>query len=195
MARKRGTPGDIDALRMALRPRMLITAGGGSPTTVAPHTHHAVEIISEPELVTALIAGENVQAVEEELGYEKLARSGEQEWLGPSALDMNHFDIANVRDQEIESDLTMSGPIGEAIINGPRVVHMAGDHADDEAKVDGLERVVFNSEVTASSIEQPSRVEWNVGVEAGGDYTEQEGSCSWDSLEGTLVVYVLSGGA
>lgn len=210
-ARKRGTPGDIDQLRNALRPRMLLpSSGGGStvPTTIPPHTHHASEIIAEPEPVTALLSGDDVQEDLEELGVEKLARSGEQAWVGPAALDMNHFDVTNVRDQEIESDLTMSGPVGEAIIDGPRVVHMAGDHTDDEAKIDGLERVVFNDEVTASSIEEPSRIDFNVevtapvnvvGAEVAGDYAlpggvllvDPEPDCgtvSWDTLEDILIV-------
>lgn len=193
MPRKRGD--DFEATFAATRRRLqsLGTVVIPAPTTIPPHTHHAIEIISEPEPVTALLDGINVQEVEEELGYEKLARSGEQAWLGPAALDMNHFDVTNVRDAEVESDLTMSGPAGQAIINGPRVIHMAGDHADDEAKVDGLERVVFNNEPTASSIEQPSRVDLNIGVQAGVDYTAAEGRTSWDTLEDVLVVYVASG--
>ena len=193
MPRKRGD--DFESTFIATRRRLqsLGTVIVPAPTTIPPHTHHAIEIISEPEPVTALLDGVNVQEVEEELGYEKLARSGEQPWLGPDPLDMNHFDVTNVADAEIESDLTMSGPVGEAIVNGPRVIHMAGDHADDEAKVDGLERVVFNNEPTASSIEQPSRVDLNIGVEAGVSYTAAEGRVSWDTLEDVLVAYVASG--
>ena len=193
MPRKRGD--DFESSFIATRRRLqsLGTVIVPAPTTIPPHTHHAIEIISEPEPVTALLDGVNVQEVEEELGYEKLARSGEQPWLGPDPLDMNHFDVTNVADAEIESDLTMSGPVGEAIVNGPRVIHMAGDHVDDEAKVDGLERVVFNNEPTASSIEQPSRVDLNIGVEAGVSYTAAEGRVSWDTLEDVLVAYVASG--
>ena len=193
MPRKRGD--DFESTFIATRRRLkgLGTVIVPAPTTIPPHTHHAIEIISEPEPVTALLDGVNVQEVEEELGYEKLARSGEQPWLGPDPLDMNHFDVTNVADAEIESDLTMSGPVGEAIVNGPRVIHMAGDHVDDEAKVDGLERVVFNNEPTASSIEQPSRVDLNIGVEAGVSYTAAEGRVSWDTLEDVLVAYVASG--
>lgn len=193
MPRKRGD--DFESTFIATRRRLqsLGTVLIPAPTTIPPHRHHAIEIISEPEPVTALLDGVNVQEVEEELGYEKLARSGEQPWLGPDPLDMNHFDLTNVRDAEIESDLTMSGPVGQAIINGPRVVHMQGDHADDEAKVDGLERVVFNAEPTASSIENPSRLDMNVNVAAGTSYTAAEGRTSWDSLEDTMVVWVASG--
>jgi len=167
------------------------TSSVAPPTTIPPHRHHATEIVAEPEAVTALLSGDDVQEDLEELGVEKLARSGEQPMLG--SLDMNHFDIANIRDAEVESDLTMSGPVGEAVVNGPRVVHMAGDHADDEAKIDGVERLVFNAEPTASSIEGPSRLDMNVAVEAGVSYAAAEGRTSWDSLEDVLVAYVASG--
>lgn len=194
MAKRGGTRGDIDTLRNALRPRMLMQGGGApvaAPTTIAPHTHSADQITAEPETVTALLGGDDVQEDLEELGVEKLARSGEQPMLG--SLDMNHFDVANVRDAEVESDLTMSGPVGEAVINGPRVVHLVGDHVDDEAKIDGLERVVFNAEPTASSIEAPSRLDMNVAVVAGVDYSPAEGRVSWDAVEGTLCAFVVSG--
>lgn len=223
-------PGDVDAYRNALRPRMLLSSGGTAapslPTTIPPHTHHAREIVSDPEATTALLSADDVQEALEELGQEKLARSGEQTMLG--GLDMNHFSIDNVDDIEVENDINMTGgaaaarlvdvrtvqfkadaagegdiqnvrdvsfvgAVGEGVIDDPRVIHMAGDHADDEAKVDGLERVVFNDEPTASTIERPSRIDWNTGVEAGVDYTPAEGRHSWDSLEDTLVVYVASG--
>ena len=156
--------------------------------THPPHTHTAAEISMVP---AGLLAADDVQEGLEEHDSEKLARSGVQPMLG--SLDMNHFDVANIRDVEVESDLTMSGPVGEAIVTGPRVIHMAGDHVDDEAKIDGLERVVFNAEPTASSIEGPSRIEMNVAVEAGVDYTAAVGKVSWDALEDALVAYVASG--
>jgi len=97
-------------------------------------------------------------------------------------------DITGVR------DISMSGSaVGEGIVNGPRVISMQGDKADDEAKIENLERVVFNNEPTASSIEGPSRIDMRVGVEAGVSYTAAEGIVSWDTLEDTLVLYVLSG--
>jgi hypothetical protein len=113
-------------------------------------------------------------------------------------------DIDGVRDITFDSDegegnidgvrdISFAGVIGEGVIDAPRVIHMSGDHADDEAKVDGLERVVFNDEPTASSIELPSRIEMNPGVEAGVDYTAGVGKVSWDTLEDTLVVCVASG--
>jgi hypothetical protein len=232
MSTKRGTPGDIDAIRQALRPRMLLSSGGtggGQPTTIPPHTHHASEILAEPEETTALLSGDDVQEDLQELGTEKLARSGEQPMLG--ALDMNHFSVSNVDDLDVEGTATvaeniqMTGGVGAAILNlvrnivmtgiglieqvrkidftgsvagqgvidQPRVIHMAGDHADDEAKVDGLERVVFNNEPTASSVEMASRVDLNTGVTAGSSYTAAVGRTSWDTLEDTLVLYVESG--
>jgi hypothetical protein len=171
--------------------------GGGTPTTIPPHTHHASEIIAEPEEATALLSGDDVQEDLEELGAEKLARSGEQPMLG--ALDMNHFSIDNADDADIEGtatvgeDVVLTEGVGGAIVTGPRAIHMAGDHADDEAKVDGLERVVFNDEPTASSIEGPSRLDMNIAVRAGVDYTPAAGRVSWDALEDTLVAWVASG--
>jgi hypothetical protein len=200
MMKTGGTRGDIDSIRMALRPRM--STGGGvivqpPPTTVPPHTHSADQITAEPETVTALLAGTNVQADLEELGAEKLARSGEQTMLG--ALDMNHNSISNIHDADVEGtatvaeDLTFMGAAGLARITSPRVITMAGDHADDEGKVANLNRLVFNAEPTAASIENPSRVALNAAVTAGVDYTPAVGVLSWDAVEGTLVVYVESG--
>ena len=217
MPRKRGD--DFESTFIATRRRLqsLGTVIVPAPTTIPPHTHHAIEIISEPEPVTALLDGVNVQEVEEELGYEKLARSGEQPWLGPDPLDMNHFSIDNADDLEVEGTATVRedvvltgiaglakvtgarevtfvpGAVAEATVNNVRVAHFVGDHVEDEAKIDGLERVVFNAEPTASSIEQPSRMDLNIGVEAGVDYTAAEGRVSWDTLEDVLVAYVASG--
>jgi hypothetical protein len=191
MPRKRGD--DFESSFIATRRRLqsLGTVIVPAPTTIPPHTHHAIEIISEPEPVTALLDGVNVQEVEEELGYEKLARSGEQEWLGPDPLDMNHFDVTNVRDAEIESDLTMSGPVGEAIINGPRVIHMTGDDGDNEARIDRLDRVVFNATVTQGIVQDPSVVLFNPAVTADSHPPQQEGATSWDTEEKMLVGRVL----
>jgi hypothetical protein len=167
------------------------------PTTVPPHTHSADQITAEPETTTALLAGTNVQADLEELGAEKLARSGEQPMLG--GLDMNHNSVSNVHDADVEGtatvaeNITLTGAVGQARISSPRVIEMAGDHADDEGKIANLNRLVFNAEPTASSIENPSRVALNAAVTAGVDYTPAVGVLSWDAVEGTLVVYVESG--
>lgn len=219
MARKRGTPGDIDQLRQALRPRMLLQSGGGggstAPTTIPPHTHHASEIIAEPEETSALLSGDDVQEDLEELGIEKLARSGEQPMLG--ALDMNHHSIANADDLEAEGtatireDVVLTGAAGlakvtgareltfvadatgEAEVHNARQIHLVGDDDDGEARLDGVERIVFNDEPTKSVLEQPSRLEMNTGVAAGSSYTAAEGIVSWDSLEDTLIANVASG--
>lgn len=217
MPRKRPTNvGDIDAIYNALRPRLDKLRGGAvvaaPPTGVGPHTHTAAQITYDP---AGFIASEDCQLSQEELDAEKLARSGEQEMLGD--LPMAHHSINDIHDADIEGtaivgeDIVMTGPpgsanvtgvrdvdmsgavVGEGVINGPRVVHMAGDHVEDEAKIDGLERIVFNDEPTASQIEKPSRLEMNTAVEAGASYTAGVGKVSWDTLEDTLVVYVASG--
>lgn len=110
-------------------------------------------------------------------------------------LNMGEHDVDAAVNGHFSGDLTMDGAVGVARVSSPRVISMAGDHADDEAKVENLERVVFNDEPTASSIEKPSRIEYNVGVTAGADYSAAEGKSSWDDLEDTLVVYVASGAA
>jgi len=208
---------DVDGYYNAIRPRLENLGGaGGLSTTVPPHTHHASTIVVDPEPVDALISGDDSQEVHQELGMEKLARSGEQLWLGPDPLNMAHFSILDCNDADIEGtatvgvdiamtganglanitgvrDISFVGDVGEGVIDQPRVIHMMGDHTDDEAKVDGLERVVFNNEPTASSIESPSRLDMNIGVEAGVSYTAAEGRVSWDTLEDVLVAYVASG--
>jgi len=94
---RKGVRGDIDAIRKAIRPRLGklgIAAVSTPPTTIPPHTHHASEIVVEPEPVTALISADDAQEALEELGQEKLARSGEQPMLG--ALDMNDHEVDNI---------------------------------------------------------------------------------------------------
>lgn len=199
--RKRPTNvGDIDAIYSALRPRLDKLRSGAviskTITTAVPHTHPAVDISYEP---VGLISGENCQITQEELSDEKLARSGEQEMLGD--LPMAHHSINDIHDADIEGtatvgeDVVFTEGVGGAIINNPRVIHMVGDHVDDEAKVDGLERMVFNDEPTASTIEVLSRTEWNKAVTPGTDYTLVEGQTSWSDLEDNLVVIVKSGAA
>lgn len=164
-----------------------------------------------------LLAATDVQVALQEHDDEKLARSGVQDMLGN--LDMGGNEIQDTKDLTFTGgvgdariddvrkiDMTGIGQIvdvklldmtgsavGEGIIDDPRVIHMDGDHVDDEAKIDGLERVVFNNEPTASSIEEVSRVEYNTGVTAASSYTPAEGISSWDTLEDTLVVHVASG--
>lgn len=132
-----------------------------------------------------------------ELGNAYLVIDGSRAMTGN--LDHGHHSIVDADDADIEGtatvgeNVTMTGAVGVARVTNPRVISMAGDHEDDEAKVENLERVVFNDEPTASSIEKPSRVEWNTAVQAGTDYTAAEGRSSWDTLEDVLTVYVASG--
>lgn len=193
----KGTRGDIDAIRTALRPRM--GSGGGAPvpvppTTVPPHTHSADQITTEPEGHNAAV---NVQATLTELDDEKLARDGSQTMLG--SLDMGHNSITNIHDADVEGtatvaeDVTFTGAVGLARLTSPRVIAMAGDHADDEGKLTNVNRIVFSAEPTASSVEVLSRIDFNAAVEAGVDYSPTAGRASWDSLERTLCVLVESG--
>jgi len=221
---------DIDGYYNAIRPRLRLSAiGTGGSTVIPPHTHSADQITFEPEPTQALIAGDDCQEVGEELGSEKLARSGEQPWVGPLPLDMAHFSIDNINDADIEGtatvgvDIAMTGPngdanitgvrdvsfvgdVGEGVIDQPRVIHMTGDDGDEEARIDGLDRVVFNAEVTQGVIQDPSRIDFNAAVAVphqsegaypggAGDYAAREGTVSWDAGEDTLVAQVIVGNA
>jgi len=188
--------GDIDADYHAIRARLssLGTVSLSNPSTIPPHVHSAEEVTFEPTegvIADSYLAGDDVQEVLEEIDSEKLARSGVQPMLGD--LNMNENNIDNTVHIDIGGNTTMDGGVGSAIISAPRVISMAGDKANDEAKIENLERVVFNNEPTASQIENPSRLDMNVGVEAGVSYTPTVGRVSWDSLEDTLVMYVQSG--
>lgn len=166
---------------------------------------------------SGLLSAATVQAAIDEHDSEKLARSGVQDMLGN--LDMGGNEIQDAKDLTFTGgvgeariddvrkiDMTGIGVItdaklldmsvaavSEGIINAPRVIHMAGDDTDSEARIDGLERTVFNDEPTKSVIDNPSRLEWNTGVEAGVSYTAAEGQTSWDNVEDTMVVWVASG--
>jgi hypothetical protein len=175
---------DIDAIYYALRPRLLglTTVAVAAPRPPAPHTHSADEITFEPALN---IAGDDVQEGMEELDTENLARDGTQAMLGH--LNMNGYQIYNIL------NLLVTGGLGSAIVSAVRVLTMAGDDNDNEARIQALERVIFNSEPTKSVIENPSRLEWNTNVTPGGHYTIETGRMSWSTLERTMVVAVASG--
>lgn len=217
-----------------------VPPGGGGGVTDHPDLTGRSDSDQHPataitNTAAGLIAATTVQAALNELDGDKLARSGEQTWVGPSKLDMNHFGVDNVDDADIEGTATVGEDViftegaggakvtdlraldfkstatgealitgvrganfnqavqGEGVIDQPRAVHMAGDDDNNEARIDGLERVKFNDEPTKSVIENPSRLEWNPNVEAGVDYTPVEGRASWDNLEDTMVVWVASG--
>jgi hypothetical protein len=80
-----------------------------SPTASGPHTgsyHTASEIILVP---TTTIASTDVQAGFTEVGNEKLARDGSQTMLGN--LDMDHHDVGNVNDIEVEGNANVAGNV------------------------------------------------------------------------------------
>lgn len=212
--------GDIDATRSAIRPRLGalgISTPGGSTPPLLPHKHAASEISFQPNDPPGYLSADDVQEMGEELDSEKLARSGVQPMLG--ALDMNHFDINNILNAEVEVDasvgqdltvgrdatvgrnIEMTGPTGEAIINGPRRVHMVGDFGDGDSLIDHLEQLLFVGTPAGGFINQPSQVDWNILFQEDSDRPAREGSMHWGgstdspvtSGKGTLVVHPASG--
>lgn len=204
---------DFESTLIAARRRLqtLGTAQIPAPVTITAHRHHASEIDVTPNDTTGgLMAADDVQEALEEHDVEKLARSGVQPMLGN--LDMGDFAIFDVLNLtfmggvgaaivNLVRRITMTGiglieqvrkidftgsATGEGIIDQPRVIHMDGDDNDNEARIDGLERVVFNDEPTKSVIENPSTIEWNVAVTPGSDTTHTEGQTSWSDVEGVL---------
>lgn len=107
-------------------------------------------------------------------------------------LDMGHNDVNNAYDVEVEHNETFTGGVGAAVVNDPRVIHMAGDDDDNEARIDGLERVVFNDEPTKSVIQRPSVVEFNTTVDQGVDTTAKQGALGYDKRELMLASYLRS---
>jgi hypothetical protein len=97
MAKRKGVRGDVEAIRVAMRPRMPRSSTSSTTSgVIPPHTHHLSQIVAEPETASALLAGDDGEEQMYELGIEKLARSGEQPWLGPAPLDMAGFPIENI---------------------------------------------------------------------------------------------------
>ena len=78
-----------------------------APTTVAPHTHHAREIVSDPFDLTA---ADDVQEAIEELTTEKLARSGVQPMLGN--LNLNQFYIYDLGALRFDTDTVVAAVDG-----------------------------------------------------------------------------------
>jgi hypothetical protein len=82
---------------------------------------------------------------------------------------------------------------GQAIIDQPRKIHMAGDHLDGEALIDGVEWITANNEPTASVLDGFSRLDMNTGVAVGSDWSLADGRVGHDSAEHALVGVVSSG--
>lgn len=190
----RGRTGDIESIWKALYPRIKRLLTGdvvvSIPTTVAPHTHAAVDITFEPVVDNGVdIAAEECQSSQEELLDEKLARSGAQPMEGHLQMDdgLGPWRIYDIL------DLYLTGGVGAAKITGVRRITMTGDDGDNEARVENLDRIIFNLTATQGVIQDPSRIDFNPSVTPGSDYTEAEGRASWSDLEETFVVHVLSG--
>jgi hypothetical protein len=112
-------------------------------------------------------------------GYARLYGVRQIEMVG----DLTESDINGVR------DITFEGTtVGEGVIDNPRVIHMTGLDGDNEGRIDGLERTVFNLVPTAGVIQDPSAIQFNPNVAQATDQVVQEGVVGWDTLEETLVV-------
>lgn len=161
MALKRGSLGDVDAVRNALRPRMKrITGGTGPAPALPPHRHAASEIDYAP---SEHFASDDVQELGEEIDAEKLQRAGDQPMLGN--LDMNHYDVNNVKDLEVEHDETMTGGVGAAQLLGTRHIQMTGDDADLEGRIDGANALVLNGLSSTPSTDEAGRVDYDLREE------------------------------
>jgi len=130
------------------------------------------------------VPGGNTQWHEISPGY--LIIDGSRAMTGD--LNMDSHEIDNILNAHVV------GGVGDGVIDGVRVIHMAGDDDDGEARIDGLERTIFNDEPTKSVIENPSVVKFNPAVTADADTTPALGQLSYDTQERTLVTYVTADG-
>ena len=185
-------PGVTPGASRFLREDGTWAAGGGGGVTDHPSLTHRSDAHQHP--ATAVdntpyghIAATDVQAALDELDDEKLARDGSQTMLG--ALDMNHNNVNNVNDLEVEEDATvgrdlsvtrdvaisrneiLNGGVGTAQLTGVRKIHMVGLESDAEARIENVAALAFQ-EVTP---------------------TPEVKRLAWDALEKTLVLYVSSG--
>lgn len=143
-------------------------AGGGGVTDHPDLTgrsdsdqHPATAITNT---AAGLIAATTVQAALNELDGDKLARSGEQTWVGPSKLDMNHFGVDNIDDADIEGTAT----VGEDVIftegaGGAKVTDLRAldfkSTATGEALITGVRGANFNQAVQGEGvIDQPRAI-------------------------------------
>lgn len=76
-----------------------------------------------------------------EVNTSDLIIDGSRAMLGN--LNMNHHSVDNALDVEVEGDANFTGGVGAARIDSPRVIDMAGDDADGEGFVQGVNRVSF----------------------------------------------------
>ncbi len=215
------TKRDIDAIYVALRPRLLglsTATVAAAPTVIAPHTHSS-DVITHTGI--GGIAAVDVEEAIEELDSEKLARDGSQTMLGD--LPMNSNAIGGIKNITITGtasngqingvvdlhivgtapngqidgviDLTFSGGVGDGVIASARIITMAGDDDDGEARIQNVERIIFNNEVTKSLIQLCSVIEFNIAVTPGTDHTLGEGKAGWSDLERGFMVEMVSGAA
>lgn len=111
----------------AFEPQVKVTIPGGTNPLLhndlggldAGNDHPAAAITNTP---AGLIASTNVQAALNELDTEKLARDGTQTMLGH--LLMNHNDVNNVNDEDIESNLSFTGGNSKARIISPTDIEL-----------------------------------------------------------------------
>ena len=151
-------------------------ARDGSQTVTGDldHDHHSLVNVHDADIEgTATVGGEIVQT----------GPIGSATVQGTRKITMAGIGLIEA---VLKLDFTGAG-VGDGIIDQPRVIHMAGDDDDDEARIDGLERTVFNDEPTKSVIQNPSVVQFNPAVSAGVDTVHQEGQVGWDAVERTLV--------
>lgn len=144
-------------------------SGGGGGVTAhddltgkeAADQHPATSVTNT---AAGLIAATTVQAALNELDGDKLARSGEQAWVGPSKLDMNHFGVDNIDDADIEGTAT----VGEDVVftegaGGAKVTDLRAldfkSTATGEALITGVRGANFNQAVQGEGvIDQPRAI-------------------------------------
>lgn len=210
---------DIDALWAALRPRILgLSTGGSSASRVGPQgpagpkgvtwrgawaadtDYETGDLVTSPNALGSSLVFICISANTSIDGSPPTV-GGDVRWyeLGPAYLiidgsramtgdlNMGGHSIGYVE------NLTMTGGVGEAIVSGVRVQHFTGDASDGEATQDGLERTVYNDEPTKSSIENPSRIDFNPAVTAGSHWALAEGRVGHNISERALVGVVVSG--
>jgi hypothetical protein len=215
--RRTSTPGDVDSIFYALRPRIigLLTAGlttgpqgPAGPKGVNWKGEWAADTDYEQgdlvyldttgggaaELVTYYALVDHTSIA----GSPPVPGGNTQWWeLGNAYLLLDgsrpmtgdlDMDDHNIDDVK---NLTMEGSaVGEAEISNVRQLHLVGDNDDGEARIDGAEWIDFNAEPTKSVINQPSVVRFNPDVTPGTDQAHQNGQVGWSDVEDQLLADV-----